>query len=430
MRDTGILLLLLAASAGAQERSLFFEGVEHLEDLSSPAFEAKPDISNDKLTLLFASAKDGGLGELDVWETTRPSPDAPFGPDVNVTELNSTARDHTPTTNADETLIIYSSSREGGVGSDDAWASTRPSKDDPWGPPVNLTVLNSKKRDMGFTMTPDGLCLYFSSNRGTPGGELEGTFDLYVSTRPDVDADWAEPTPIAELNTPFNDKFPSVTGDNCELYFASDRPGSVLDDLAQESQDTWVAMRPSVDSPWTVVENVFETNTKYNEYLMSVADDHSELFFVADLPSALGSYDLYRTDAIPGAVRYGEGSEGVFGIPRLRVLDEPKVASPDFVFEVSQMSPDDAGVLVAGTAPGPGPLLFDPAAPFFRVVFQQAGGGNPPASDPRIVDAPIPPIGALVGETFWVQALVLEEGGDGEVGFAATPGNRITIQEF
>ena len=98
------------------------------------------------------------------------------------------------------------------------WAATRPDANSPWNPPVNLAVLNSSERDMGFTMTPDALTLYFSSNRGKPLGELDPDFDIYRSTRPATDAEWSAPVPVAELNTvPFADKFPSVTGDDLAI---------------------------------------------------------------------------------------------------------------------------------------------------------------------------------------------------------------------
>ncbi len=426
---SSLALALCATSADAQERSLFDDTLlEHLDDLSSPEFEAKPDISNNLRTLLYASAQPGGSGSLDLWQAERADQDSPFGTPVNVTELNTIERDHTPTTNADGTIIVYSSSRVGGLGTDDAWMATRAGSGDPWGAPVNLAILNSDKRDMGFTMTPDGLCLYYTSNRGTAGGPKEGTFDLFMSTRPDVASPWGAPTAIDELNTEFNDKFPSVTGDNLTMYFASDRPGSVLDGVGAPSLDLWVAMRADTASPWSVVENVFELNTEYSEYLMSVADDHSEMFFVSDRPESLGSFDLFRTTAVPSIARYGEGTAGVFDIPRLRTLGgAPVLGNEDFAFEITRMSPDDDAVILFGIDSGPGPLLVSTVDPFVSFQFQTAGGGNPPAGQPRVVPVDLRLDASLTGLLFFVQAVILDEDGDGLIGntiIAATPGVR------
>ena len=62
------------------------------------------------------------------------------------------------------------------------------------------------------------------------------------------------------------------------MYFASNRPGGVIDpNFGVPSLDLWVAMRPDTSSSWgTVIENVFEVNTQYGEYLMSIADDGQE----------------------------------------------------------------------------------------------------------------------------------------------------------
>ena len=48
--------------------------------VNSSAFDGGPSISNDGLTLYFASERPGGLGEADLWVTTRPTISGPFGP--------------------------------------------------------------------------------------------------------------------------------------------------------------------------------------------------------------------------------------------------------------------------------------------------------------------------------------------------------------
>ncbi len=420
--------LFCTATLSAQERPIFSEaGVEHLIDLSSDGFEAKPDISHDLKTLHYASSQEGGFGSLDLWFATRSAQGEPFGAPTNVTELNSVERDHTPTTNAALTYMVFSSSRDGGLGTDDAYETSRPDANSPWSAPVNLTVLNSDKRDMGFTITPDGLCLYMSSNRGTPGGPKEGSFDLYMSTRTSVDESWGRPEPVLSINTPFDEKFPSVTADNLTLYFASTRPGSELNESAEPSEDVWVAMRPDVDSPWTVIEPVFEFNTGFNEYLMSIADDHSEMFFVSDRPSSLGSYDLYRTMAVPGVTRFGAANDGAFGTPRIRSTGgAPALGNADFELEITRISPDGIGSLFVGTE-AVGPLLVSLRAPFVRFVFQ-----SDVMPFDETIAAPVPFDQSLLGLEFVLQAVVADVSGElqlGSVTVATTPGLRTVVQE-
>ena len=401
-------------SSSAQERQFFDDAsLEHLTSLSSDGFEAKPDISHDLLTLHFASSQAGGAGDLDLWRATRATKDSPFGTQVNVAELNSPERDHTPTTNSDGTLMIFSSNRIGTLGSDDAWVTTRPGPNATWGAPQNLAVLNSTDRDMGFTMTPDGLCLYYTSNR--PGGS--GGFDLYMSTRASTDADWSAPTPVSELNTPFDDKFPSVTGDNLTLFFASNRPGSVPTSGGVPSLDLWVAMREDTSSPWSVVENVFEVNTEHSEYLMSVADDHSELFFVSDRPGTLGGFDLYRTDAVPFIWRYGAGIAGEAGIPRIRPTGgETAIGNANFAWEFTNITPNATGVYFISLFEDSGPILLVGSPIPFIGFFQDKDDNNPPADVPRVISSPVPNDANLIGVVTRCQVLMAyDPGGEAKI---------------
>ncbi|MEM7198620.1 MAG: hypothetical protein AAF628_00015 [Planctomycetota bacterium] len=420
--------LVLAPLIASQERALFDQpAIEHLVALSSSGFEAKPDIAADRLTLYFASDQAGGAGDLDLWRATRPSLTAPFGVQTNITELNGAGRDHTPTTSADGLLMIYSSSRAGGLGTDDAWFTTRASTSAPWNPPTNIPEISSSVRDMGFSMTPDGLTLYWTSNQGAFGGD----FELYTSTRPDRSAAWSPPQPITELNTPWNDKFPSVTGDNLTMYFASDRPGSVPNALGAPSLDLWVAMRPTTSSPWTIVENVFEVNTADSEYLMSIADDGEELFFVSDRPGSLGLFDLYRVPAIPGVRRYGAGTDGEAGVPRLRpVGGPPQIGNPNWGYEITQVSPQAFGFYIHSTGRAPGPLLVNLSA-LTVIPFQGPSPLNPPAATPRLIPSPLPASPALIGFTsHWQAIMAWDLRGRGTIAgvpFAASPAIAITF---
>ena len=88
-----------------------------------------------------------------------------------------------------------------------------------WSTPVNLgPVINSSVRDVGASVSRDGLSLYFSSARA-------GTTDLYVSRRRAVDLPWETPEPLAMLNTDVGDSGPSLSRDNRYLFFSSNRTG-------------------------------------------------------------------------------------------------------------------------------------------------------------------------------------------------------------
>jgi hypothetical protein len=83
-------------------------------------------------------------------------------------------------------------------------------------------------RDSDPTLSPDGLRMYFVSDRPVcvnSGGCVDrNNFDIYVSTM--AEGRWGQPERLAEpVNSPSNEYFASVAA-NGNLYFTSQRPGS------------------------------------------------------------------------------------------------------------------------------------------------------------------------------------------------------------
>jgi WD40 repeat protein len=156
--------------------------------------EAGPTFFEDGATgiqsLLFTSFnRPGGLGDFDIYLSTRTGDGEAFGPAVDVTELNGPFRD-TRTAISSDGLELFESSdvtgRFGGIGSQDLWTSTRATTADPWSTPVNLgAAVNDVAFDGAPALSFDGTELYFFSLR--PGGQ--GAFDLYVSTRTRLGSD-------------------------------------------------------------------------------------------------------------------------------------------------------------------------------------------------------------------------------------------------
>lgn len=155
--------------------------------VNSAGFDDGPAYFEDDETglgqLYFISNRPGGLGDRDVWRTTR-NWDGSFNPPVNVTELNSTTVEARPGIRRDGLEFFLTSQRPGsapmnGVPSSDLWTAVRTSTLQPWSTPVNLGPLNSTAADAAPALSRDGATLYFNSSR--PGGF--GGLDLYVATR-------------------------------------------------------------------------------------------------------------------------------------------------------------------------------------------------------------------------------------------------------
>ena len=138
-------------------------------------------------TLYFNSSRDRGAGGQDIYAAIRGTDD-PFGMPsfylpVAVFELNTASNDQQPSVRRDGLEVIFTSDRPGGLGSFDLWVATRGTTSDPWSVPQNLGApVNSSAADQRPAISWDGAELYFGSTR--QGGL--GNQDLYVSTRSKV----------------------------------------------------------------------------------------------------------------------------------------------------------------------------------------------------------------------------------------------------
>jgi hypothetical protein len=95
-------------------------------------------------------------------------------------------------------------------------------------------------------MSADGLSTYFASDR--PGGYDEGMDDIWLSTRPTVDEPWGPPEDLGlVVNSEVGEFHPSISGDELELYFErfESDTGS---DIYRFS--IWVTKRAATDAPW------------------------------------------------------------------------------------------------------------------------------------------------------------------------------------
>ena len=95
-----------------------------------------------------------------------------------------------------------------------------------WSAPVSLgPVVNSPSLEFWPSISPNGLSLYFGSNR--PGGILGAgdLQDIWVTRRASLDAPWGEPRNLGpNINTGFRDNFPRLSRDGHWLIFGSARP--------------------------------------------------------------------------------------------------------------------------------------------------------------------------------------------------------------
>ena len=150
--------------------------------INTPDIEWGPGYFEDPTTgtgiLYFSSNRAGGLGDSDIFQSTR-NANGTFNAPTNVAALNSPSLDRGLNVRRDGLEIFLASERDGGLGGSDIWVATRASVSAPWNPPVNLAAVNSSGSDQSPSLSADGSILYFSSSR-------DGSLDIYTAVRTSV----------------------------------------------------------------------------------------------------------------------------------------------------------------------------------------------------------------------------------------------------
>ena len=243
-RPGGVGVHDLWVATRASIRDEWLEPVHLGAAVNSTAQDYGPSVSEDGLTLCFRSTRSSGYGQGDIWVSRRSSKDAPWPAAMNAGPgINTSSDECMPFISADGLELYFGSTRLGGTGADDLYVATRPTSSAPWSTPVNLgPAVNSPAVDACPSISLDGLTLFFNSTRSSGFGN----YDLYVTTRPSREAPWSPAVNLgATINTADDEMTPSIWGEGSAIYFCSwaeDRPG------ASGGADLWrAAIDPVID---------------------------------------------------------------------------------------------------------------------------------------------------------------------------------------
>jgi hypothetical protein len=224
--------------------------------------EVNPCISADGLELYFSdwfdgcSSRPGGYGGGDIWVSKRESREADWGEPINLGQMVNSVGEHdgTPHLSSDSLELYFFSNRAPGNGGD-LYVSTRLTKDDPWGPTVDLgapinTMAHQDYLSYPF-LSPDGLSVFFTAVPWPwSGGPVAINGDIFVSTRPSRDDGWGVPSRLPVLSSERNDEGLCFARGGSTLYFARSDPYTPLAtmDPAVATSDLWqVEVTPIVD---------------------------------------------------------------------------------------------------------------------------------------------------------------------------------------
>ncbi len=179
----------------------------------------------------------------------------------------------------EEVSIIVRMNKEEGTW-EGTWEST-------WQAP-NIASFSGTYKDLEPFLSPDGLTLYFVSNRPVSDtSTAPKDFDIWYVERESQDAPWSKPQNLgAPVNTEHNEFYPVITNSG-NLYYTFDGPGvKGRDDIFLA---TWNG--EGFAPPYSMDTTINTAGFEYNAYVDP--DETFMLFGGYNREDGLGSGDIY-----------------------------------------------------------------------------------------------------------------------------------------
>lgn len=157
-----------------------------------------------------------------------------------------------------------------------------------WSKPV-IVSFSGRYRDIEPALTPDGLRLYFASNRpleGSSDGEVKD-YDIYYVQRKDLNSPWSHPFRLSSaINTEADEYYPSIVNDG-SIYFTR------MNEAAGTKEDIYVARLNGKEYNDGIPVSG-SLNTEFYEFNAYVRPDESYMLFTSyRMRDGRGRNDLY-----------------------------------------------------------------------------------------------------------------------------------------
>ena len=289
-------LVVMLASASSQNH---FSGPQNMGAIINSASDDQGGaIAPSGLSLYFTSNRAGGQGGQDLYVSQRAALGLAWGAPQNLgATLNSAENDLAPSFSRDGRLMFFTSNRLTGMGNNDIYLSTRtnPNNDFGWTAPVNLGApINTQFSERGATFFED---MTTGINTLSFAREIDSTMapfhDLYQSTR-NADGTFDAPTLITELNSIGSEIRATFRSDGLEVFIHTARPGGLgAPPPAPATFDIFVSTRASTSAPWNPPVLVAGLNTTFTEGGPALSPDGSVLYLQSNRPGGFGGNDLY-----------------------------------------------------------------------------------------------------------------------------------------
>lgn len=160
--------------------------------------------------------------------------------------------------------------------------------DGKWEEP-KVVSFSGKFKDLEPFLAPDGLSLYFVSNRNITSSGTKSDMDIWYVKRKDIHSDWSSPIRLDEtINTDGNEFYPCITNSG-NLYFTAERNDS------KGKEDIYVS--ELVDGKYlTPVSLDIAVNSANYEFNAFVSPEEDLIIFSSyGRSDDLGGGDLYMS---------------------------------------------------------------------------------------------------------------------------------------
>lgn len=255
-----------------------------LPGVNTDANETNAWLSPDELVLWFNSDRPGGAGGNDVYRSTRDDPAAAFGPAAPLAGMNTAAQELVHSLSADGLVLYGASDGLGSMGYYDVMVSTRASVLAEFGVLAPLANINSAVSDGEPNISADGTELYFASTRAGPWGLYRAELD--------VGGSFGAPIAVEELTAPgVGNGNPVLSADGLTIYFSS-----IRDD---PEWDVYAATRSTPDDVFGSPVNVADVNGGTTDLPLWLSGDGCRLLLSSTRPEGEGGYDLWIAEREP-----------------------------------------------------------------------------------------------------------------------------------
>jgi outer membrane protein OmpA-like peptidoglycan-associated protein/Tol biopolymer transport system component len=202
-------------------------------------------------------------------------------------QINTPFKEHSPVFSADESVLIFTSKKEGSTGGkmtdgefyEDIYVSYK-TEEELWSDPISIGAnINSDGHEASIGLSVDGSQLFIYKDDNGDG-------NIYFS---ELKGDsWTSPTKMGPtINTKYNETHASISADGKEIYFTSDRKGGY------GGLDIYV-VRKLPNGEWGKAQNLGPTiNTELNERCPFIHPDGVTVFFSSEKHMNMGGFDIF-----------------------------------------------------------------------------------------------------------------------------------------